>query len=333
MIMRNQQRSRDTGQKCRKMRALAMYFIINMIVLFGPKNAFASVGKILIQRQLVTLEKEYGGRLGIYAIDTGNDFIIAYNAKQRFPICSISKVMSVAAILKQSMQAPSLLNQNIRYSKTRLISSGYAPITRKHIHTGMRIKSLCDAAVSYSDNTAANLLMQRLGGPKAVTAFARSIGDSKFYLVRWEPELNAAIPGDKRDTSTPKAMSQSLQKLVLEDVLAVKQRKHLADWLIKNTTGSTRIRAGVPRSWVVGDKTGTGNYGTTNDVAVIWPPKCKPIILSIYYTQASKNARPNDEVLTKATHDIMKTFAQHDACLAADAINSPLDYKPCKLNR
>ncbi len=279
-------------------------------------NAMAAVAQDSIQNRLAKLEKKQGGRLGIYAIDISNSAIIAYHANQRFPLCSTSKLMIVAAILRRSMKEPSLLSQNIHYSKAMLINSRYAPITEKYIHTGMSIKSLCAAAIRYSDNAAANLLMEQLDGPKAITLFSRSIGDRKFYLLHWEPQLNTAIPGDKRDTSTPKAIGQSLQKLVLGNILAIKQRQLLTHWLIENTIGNARIYAGVINGWVVGDKTGTGAYGTTNDIAVIWPPKCKPIVLSIYYTQGFKSARPNDQVLAKATYEVIETFAQHDVCLA-----------------
>ncbi len=281
----------------------------------SPISGFAHTPNkaISIQNQLSVLAQEYGGRLGVFAVNTANGNTVAYHATQRFPVCSTSKAMTVGAILKYSMEDPLLLNKAIHYSKADITKSGYAPITKAHIKTGMTVKDLCRAAVSYSDNNAANLLMAKLGGPNGVTKFARSIGDKKFYLVHWEPQLNTAIPGDKRDTSTPKAMTHSLQKLALGHVLAPKQRKMLVAWLINDTTGHARIRAGVPKNWIVVDKTGTGGYGTTNDIAVIYPPHCKPIVLSVYYTQDTKDAKPNQVIIAKATRDVIEDFSKQDA--------------------
>ena len=152
-----------------------------------------------------------------------------------------------------------------------------------------------------SDNLAMNLLLQKLGGPEMVTRFARSIRDNTYRLDRIEPELNTAIPGDLRDTTTPAAMGYSLQRLLLGDVFHLNQRKQLLTWLKDNTTGDSRIRAGVARGWLVGDKTGTGAYGTTNDIAIVWPPKQAPIIVVIYFTQNEKNAVPQDAIIASVT--------------------------------
>jgi beta-lactamase class A len=178
------------------------------------------------------------------------------------------------------MKKNHLLAQNISYTINDINSSGYAPDTKNHVAHGMTIGELCAAAITQSDNTAMNLLMKKLGGPVAVTAFAHSIGDNAFKLDRWEPELNSAIPRDLRDTTTPEAMAKSLKKLIFGNVLASPQREQLKAWLKNNTTGNNRIRAGVPKGWIVGDKTGTGDYGTTNDIGIIWPPSGSPIVVA-----------------------------------------------------
>jgi beta-lactamase class A len=148
----------------------------------------------------------------------------------------------------------------------------------------MTVAALCAATLQYSDNAAANLLLKVLGGPAAVTAFARSIGDATFRLDRWEPELNSALPGDPRDTSTPSAMARSLRALLVDDALPPAQRTQLRDWLLGNTTGDKRIRAGVPAGWRVADKTGTGARGTVNDIGALWPPERQPVLLALFYT-------------------------------------------------
>lgn len=261
------------------------------------------------QKELKKIEATAGGRLGVSAVSTETDIRIEYRAEERFPVCSTFKVIVAAAILQRSTRETQILQKHIHYKKEELEQSGYAPITAKHIADGMTIADLCAATLQYSDNAAANFLMKELGGPAAVTAYARTIGDDTFRLDRWEPELNTAIPGDLRDTSTPAAMEKSLQQLTLGDALALPQREQLVAWLQGNTTGGKRILAGVPKGWIVGDKTGTGSYGTTNDVGVIWPATGAPIVAAIYFTQNEKDARPRDDVIASATRILLSALS------------------------
>lgn len=253
-----------------------------------------------------TLERNAGGRLGVCARDTATGRQIHYRADERFPLCSTFKAVLAGAILARSTQVTGLLQQRVHYARSDFVT--YSPITEKHLADGMTVADLCAAAIQYSDNTAANLLMKLLGGPSAVTAFMRSIGDNAFRLDRWETELNSALPADPRDTTTPAAMAQSLQTLVLGDSLPLPQREQLRAWLRGNTTGAKRIRAGVPGDWQVGDKTGTGDYGTTNDVAVIWPAAREPIVLAVYYTQQTADAKPRDDVIAAATRIVVDSL-------------------------
>ncbi len=238
--------------------------------------------------KLAKIEASSGGRIGLSAINTGNNQRFLYRSDERFPMCSTFKAIAVAAVLKRSMSQKNYLKKIVSYTKEDLFASRYAPITEKFLAQGMSIAELSAAAIQYSDNTAANLLIKELGGPEAITAFARSIGDATFRLDRWEPALNTAIPSDIRDTTTPAAMEKSLRSLLFGDVLAPLQRDQFQVWLKGNTTGNTRIRAGVPAGWVVGDKTGTGGYGTTNDIGIIWPPQGDPIVVAIYFTTKNK---------------------------------------------
>ncbi|MBI6550418.1 class A beta-lactamase [Xenorhabdus sp. VLS] len=248
-----------------------------------------------ITHQLSTLEKNANGRLGVALIDTTDHSTITYHANERFPLCSTSKLMAASAMLKQSETNGYLLNQRIHYQQSDLVE--YSPITEKHLQNGMTLSELSAATLQYSDNTAMNLLLNQLGGPHEVTKFARTIGDNHFRLDRKEPELNTAVPGDERDTSTPQAMANSLYTLALGNALATTQREQLIEWLKGNTTGDASIRAGVPKNWIVGDKTGRCNYGTTNDIAVIWPKNNRaPLILVTYFTQPDNpvaDARPD----------------------------------------
>lgn len=252
----------------------------------------------MAQDRLAALESAAGGWLGVAALNTTNGAQISHRANERFPFCSTFKVLAASAILKRSAAENGLLQRRIAYTKAELVA--YSPITEKHVGDGLTVAELCAAALQYSDNTAANLLMKLLGGPAAVTAFARSIGDDQFRLDRWETELNTAIPGDPRDTSTPAAMAASLQRLALGNALGGAERERLVAWMRGNTTGATRIRAGVPADWQVADKTGSGDYGTANDVGVAWPPGKPPIVLAIYFTQRDKDAPYRNDVLASA---------------------------------
>ncbi len=255
-----------------------------------------------------TLEKKYSGHLGIAAINTANNRVYAFNGNQRFPFCSTFKFMLVAAILNASQSDKGLLSKRIDYSNQTITSAGYTPETSKHIKTGMTVRALCKAAITLSDSGAANLLVQQLGGPQAVVNFSRSIGDKAFYLVRIEPNLNTAVPGDKRDTTTPLAMATSMREILLSNVLSDQNRKLLQQWLIDSKTGGARIRAGAPKSWLVGDKTGTGAYGSTNDIAILWPPHKRPMIFVIYFTTDNASSKANENIIALASSMLIKQF-------------------------
>jgi beta-lactamase class A len=252
---------------------------------------------------LAGLEKEFGGRLGVAALNTADGRQVLHRDDERFPFCSTFKMMLSAAILSRE---PALLKKRITYDKSDLVP--YSPVTSKHLADGMTVAELCEATLQISDNAAANLLMKQIGGPAAVTAFARSIGDTEFRQERWETALNTALPGDARDTTTPLAMAKSLQKLVLGDALPTAARKQLKDWMLGNTTGATRIRAGVPAGWPVADKTGSGDYGTVNDIAVIWPPGKAPIVLAVYTTQPNKDDKTRPEIHGEVAKIVIEAF-------------------------
>lgn len=258
------------------------------------------------EAQLAQLEKTFNGRLGVFAFNTADGAQINYRADERFPFCSTAKVLIAAAILAHSARATGLMEQRIEYAKGDLVS--YSPITEKHVGQGMTVAELCAAAIQYSDNTSANLLMKILGGPAAVTAYARTIGDREFRLDRWETELNSALPGDPRDTSTPTAMGRSLQALALGEALAPALREQLQDWLRGNTTGATRIRAAVPADWQVGDKTGSGSYGSANDIGVLQPPHRAPVVLAIFTTQHDKEAHTRSEIVAAADRIVVDSL-------------------------
>ncbi len=247
---------------------------------------------------LAALEAASGGRLGVAALNTANGERLGHRDGERFAFCSTFKILAASALLKRSEAEPGLLERRIPIAPADVVA--YSPVTKPHAGDGMRLADLCAAGLQYSDNTAANLMIGLLGGPAGVTAFARSIGDHQFRLDRLETVLNTAVPGDVQDTSTPAAMASALHRLALGDLLGQAQREQLVAWMRGNTTGAKRIRAGVPGTWAVADKTGTGDYGTTNDVGLVWPPNKPPVVLAIYYTQADPKAAPRDDVVAEA---------------------------------
>lgn len=239
--------------------------------------------------QLIALERKHGGRLGVSLLDTQTGRRIRHRAGERFLMCSTFKWLAAAAVLARVDSRKERLDRRVVYGKDVLLD--YAPVTGKHVGApGLSVAELCAAAVTLSDNTAANLLLASMGGPTAITAFARSLGDETTRLDRIEPDLNLGGPGDIRDTTTPDAMLADLQRVLLGDRLSTGSRDLLLQWLRECTTGLDAIRAGLPKDWTAGDKTGSGSQGETNDVAIIWPPRRKPLLVTAYY--AGSHAEP-----------------------------------------
>lgn len=254
--------------------------------------------------RLVELERKYGARLGVYALASGTGETIAYRADERFAFCSTFKGLAAAAVLHHNPQ--SHLNTVIKYSNADLMKN--SRITRKHLATGMTIRQLCDAAIRYSDGAAGNLLLRDLGGPAQLTAYARTLGDTVTRMDRIEPAITQATPGDPRDTTSPKAFGTNYQKLVLGDALPADKRAFLRDLLVRNTTGAQRIRAGVPKGWTVADKTGTGDYGTLNDIAIVWPPNKPPLVIAIMSSKPTKDATYNQALIAEAAAHVVATL-------------------------
>jgi beta-lactamase class A len=242
-----------------------------------------------LRDHLMKIEAQSGGRMGVALFDTGTGRIIGHRVDEIFPMCSTFKVLAVAAVLARVDEGRERLQRSVPVMQSDILE--YAPVTSQHVGaSGMTIGELCEAAITLSDNTAANLLLHSLGGPGAVTAFARRIGDSHTRLDRTEPTLNEATPGDPRDTTTPRAMAQDLNLLVLGSGPAPASRALLKKWMVQCKTGDKKIRSAVPKGYIVGDKTGSGDRNTSNDVAVIWPGNRQPWILTIYLTGATSDS-------------------------------------------
>ena len=251
-----------------------------------------------LQRKLAGLEREHGGRLGVAILDSARTTPIAHRGDERFALCSTFKFLAAAFVLARVDRKQESLTRRIVYSKNYLVS--HSPITEKHAgEDGLTVGEICEAAMTLSDNTAGNLMLDSFGGPAALTAYMRSLGDSGTRLDRREPDLNEAQPGDPRDTTTPVAMLKTIHKTVLGTALSTASREQLIAWLVANKTGDNRLRAGVPKGWRVGDKTGSGGNNATNDIAVIWPPGHAPIIVATYYAESRASDGERNAVLSE----------------------------------
>lgn len=256
---------------------------------------------------LAALETRSGGRLGVAALDTGSGRWLEHRAGERFPLCSTFKVLLAGAVLAQVDAGRETLDRTLPYGPADLLD--HAPVTRARVAEGkLTVEELCAAAVVVSDNTAANLLLRSLGGPAALTAFARSLGDADTRLDRFEPELNEARPGDPRDTTTPTAMVKALKALLVGPALRPGTRQRLEAWMGVATTGRNKLRTGLPVGWQAGDKSGSGERGTMNDVAILRPPGRAPILVAAYATGSAASWQDREATLAEVGRLVARAF-------------------------
>ncbi len=253
-------------------------------------------------RELEALESEHGARAGVYAIDTGAGKQIAYRADERFGYASTYKALAAGAVLAAPPAGG--LDTPIGYTSGQLVA--HSPITEQHVATGMTLRELADAAVRYSDNTAGNLLFEALGGPTGFQAALRELGDTVTRTERIEPTLNQLTPGGTADTSSPRALATDLRAYALGSALSAAGRAQLKTWPVGNTTGDALIRSVAPTGWTVGDKTGSADHGTRNDIAVIWRDTGKPIVLAVLTDHPAADADTDDALVAAAARAALR---------------------------
>ncbi|HEX2552601.1 MAG TPA: class A beta-lactamase [Microvirga sp.] len=258
-------------------------------------------------RSFRDIEAGLKGRLGVAVLDTETGRSAGHRGGERFPMCSTFKLLAAAAVLARVDAGREDLDRRVRFGADEIMA--HSPVTKERVGDGMTLAELCEATITLSDNAAGNLLLKALGGPAGLTAALRAFGDPVTRLDRWEPGLNEARPGDPRDTTSPDAMAAHLQRLVLGDALSPASRDRLAAWLLGNKTGDARLRAGVPQAWRVGDKTGTGHNGTANDVGVIWPPRRKPLVVSVYITQTKAPLAERNTAIAEVARVVTRSLA------------------------
>jgi beta-lactamase class A len=271
----------------------------------GPSAAGASLpGDVAVPRSFAALEGKFGARLGVYAVDVTSGRAVAYRADERFAYASTFKALAAGALLDRTSDAE--LKRVVRFGSADVVA--HSPVTEKHVATGIRIGDATEAALRYSDNTAANLMLQQLGGPAGLENDLRTLGDTVTEVARTEPDLNEAKPGDQRDTSTPRTLAGDLRAYVLGDALTAGDRALLSKWLSSNATGDTLVRAGIPKGWKVADKSGGGSYGTRNDLAVVWPEPDRPLVLAVMSSRSTADAEYDDALVANAATVVVKAL-------------------------
>lgn len=270
--------------------------LLAALPLARPLSALAA--EATLQEGLARLEKRRGGRLGVALLD-GEAPALGYRLNERFAMCSTFKLPLAGAVLARVDGGLEQLDRRLAIVASEVIAN--SPVTGPRAGQTLTVLELCEAMVTTSDNTAANLMLKATGGPEAFTTWLRSLGDTVTRLDRYEPEMNGMDleKGDERDTTSPAGMAHTVRALALRDTLTAESRDRLVGWMIATQTGLTRLRAGLPKDWKVGDKTGTGGYGPTNDVAVAWPPDRAPIVLSAYYDRRGRSMEDNAAVLAE----------------------------------
>lgn len=252
-----------------------------------------------ITPEMQAIERRIGGRVGVSAFHAGSRLQVGYRADERFPICSVFKLLAAACTLARADRGDEDLERRILFSERDLVS--YSPVTRGRIHgNGMSLAELCEAAVTVSDNTAGNLLLASFGGPPGLTAYVRTLGDEVTRLDRIEPDLNSALPGDPQDTTAPAAILEDARVILIGGGLKPTSRDTLMSWLTASRTGDKRLRAGFPKGWRVGGKTGSGELGTANDLVIASPPDAIPILVAAFIT----GAKASDVKLNEALAEI-----------------------------
>jgi beta-lactamase class A len=245
-------------------------------------------------RSVAACEAASGGRLGVAILDTATGARLSWRGDERFPMCSTFKFLLATAILRRVDRGQDRLDRRVRIAASDILDN--SPITEQRVGRDASVAELCAATVTRSDNAAANLLLPAVGGPAGLTRFLRGLGDDRTRLDRNEPMMSEAIPGDPRDTTTPLAMLGLLDQILMGRILSGPSRARLTGWMLANQTGDHRLRAGLPATWKVGDKTGTGDHGTTNDIAILWPPARAPLLVTSYLTGTALSSDDRDAI-------------------------------------
>ena len=271
-----------------------------------------------LQQRCAALQDRVGGSLGVFALHTGSRQQFAFQAEQRFAMCSTFKLLLAAAVLARVDSGRLDLNQRVRFGPRDLVP--HAPVTGELLKGGtvsasLSVAELCAAIIEVSDNPAANLLLPLVGGPAGLTRVLRELGDQVTRLDRIEPALNSNLPDDPRDTTTPASFGELMERLLCSDYLSGELRQQLLVWMNASETGLQRLRAGAPQDWPAGDKTGTGANGAVNDVAIFFPPKQAPILMAVFMSGSTQSVAALSSVHAELSSLVLSHFQTQSAGL------------------
>ena len=283
---------------------IAITFLLNMVTAQASDMDNVRLAAVAQQE-----EQTLKARIGIAVIDTGTSHVASYRGNERFPLNSTHKALLCGMLLNEQEKGKLRLTERTQFDRAALVT--YSPVSEKFVAPAdMSWQQLCSAAISYSDNTAANLIAEKLGGPAAVTRFFAHLGDKVTRLDRYEPELNSAIPGDVRDTTTPLAVSETLRKLTLGEALTPASRAQLLQWMHDDKVADALLRSVLPAGWRIADKTGAGEYGSRSIVSVVWPENGKPLIVSVYVTQTEATLAQSNAAIARIGKAIFAAVRQ-----------------------
>ncbi|WKD30369.1 class A beta-lactamase [Halomonas sp. KG2] len=282
-------------------------WIISICLIAVPSVLMAQDDNLLTE--VDRIERQLDARVGFAAYDLETEQRWEYNADQLFAMSSTFKTLACAVLLQRVDEGSEQLERRVEVSASDIVT--YSPVTEAYAdNREISLFELCEATMTTSDNTAANLILQAIGGPQAVTAFVRELGDSVTRLDRWETELNEAAPHDERDTSTPNAMVSNLEKLVVGNALSPQSKNQLREWLVNNEVADGLFRSQMPDEWVIGDRTGAGGFGSRSITAVIWPPGREPTIVAFYITETDASFEERNSAIAElgsVIRDVIET--------------------------
>lgn len=287
----------------RKILSLLALFVSCVGICFAEPSKETSMHSVFAQ-----LEQKHQAQIGLYALDLNTHKLISNRDNERFPFQSTFKLIAVAALMAS---IPDVLEETVKVEKKDLVPWG--PISEKYLNKKVSYKTLAKASITHSDNPAINLIIKRLGGIDKVNQFANRLGNSSFNLKHVEANLNSN-PKSIDDTSTPKEMATSINKIIFGKVLSGQHKQLLKNWMKDNITGYKRMRAGVPLGWTVADKTGSGEFGIANDIGYVFSENCKPIILAIFTKKSNKKAPYDDALVAEVTEKVMVQFSKYNDC-------------------
>lgn len=287
------------ARKILKIIPLAIMLLVNSIT-------FTNELPNTVIKEIKAVEKKLNASIGVAVYDTKSDMITEYNGDERFPLMSTFKTLAAANVLYKVDQGALSLDKNITIHKNDILS--YAPVTKESIGTVMTLKEVTSAAMLMSDNTAANIMLNNLGGPKGLTKFLREIGDTTTRVDRMEPELNEALKGDKRDTTTPKAIVKTLDELLYGSILSNTSRVQLKKWMMDNKVADNLLRSVLPKGYLIADRSGAGGYGSRGITAVVWSKENMPIIISIYLKQTDATFDDRNKAIVQIGDTIFREY-------------------------